>query len=127
MSNKKPKTAHLSPWKKGQSGNAKGRPKKILKILKDSGYTKADVLHVFEQMGWKDQKQINAVLQNKKSPAIVLVIAQAFVKAIRSGEYRYVNEILQYTIGKPVEEHKHEIDATMIFRVGYKKLEDEEK
>lgn len=113
-------------FKKGQSGNPNGRPKKILRILKDSGYTKADVLHAFEQMGWKDEKQINKILQDKKSPAIVLVIAQAFVKAIRTGEYRYVNEIMQYSIGKPVEEHKHEIDGTIIFKVGYKKPDGEE-
>lgn len=102
---------HLDPhkFKPGQSGNPNGRPKKIATILKVSGYTKDDIRDAFEEVGWQNLEDLQAVIDDPAKPAIIKVIARAFIKGAEKGDFRYVSEILSHIIGKPKEqsENKH--------------------
>lgn len=91
------------PFKKGESGNPKGKPPKIKTLLKKSGYTKDHIRMVFEESGWQTSEGLNKIIDDRTKPAIMHVVARAFMKAIANGDYRYVSEIMQQVIGKPKE------------------------
>lgn len=95
--------------KPGQVLNPTGRPKRIYNILKESGYSKDDIRDAFEEIGWQTIEELNDVLNDDSKPAILKVIARAFIKGAEKGDFRYVSEILMHVVGKPKEqsENKH--------------------
>lgn len=107
---------NLTPFEKGQSGNPNGRPRKIYTILKESGYSKDDVRNAFNEIAWADVDELQRLFKDPKSPAIIKVIAHAYKRAIEKGDYRYVSEIIQQSIGKPKEnaDIKSEITIRLI-------------
>lgn len=97
-------------WKKGQSGNPNGRPKKIYSVLKETGYSKDDIFTIFEEMLFYTIAELKAVVKDKNSPAIVVLVASAIKKGIENGEYNRIREIVYQLIGKP--EQKQQVDVT---------------
>lgn len=94
---------NLKPFKPGESGNPMGRPKRIYSILKQSGYSKDDIVDAFNEIGWQTQQDAHDILEKDDAPLILKVIAKAFIKGAEKGDFRYVSEILQHVIGKPKE------------------------
>ena len=91
-------------FKPGQSGNPAGRPKKIYKILRESGFSIEDIRDAFAEIGWQKQEELEAIMLDPEKPVILKVIAKAFLKGSDKGDYRYVREILEQTMGKPKEQ-----------------------
>jgi hypothetical protein len=100
-----PNPENVRPYqmKPGETLNPNGRPRKIYTILKESGYTKDDVRTAFNEIAWADIDGLQKIFKDPKSPAIIKVIAHAYKRAIEKGDYRYVSEIIQQSIGKPKE------------------------
>lgn len=102
---------NLIPFKPGADPrrNLEGRPKRIHTVLKDSGYSKDDIRDAFEEIGWQNISDLEAILEDDSKPVILKVIARAFIKGAEKGDFRYVSEILQHVVGKPKEqtENKH--------------------
>lgn len=92
---------NLKPWKPGQSGNPLGRPRRIYSVLKDSGYSREDIADAFAEVGWQTIDDLQAILDDDSKPAILKVIARAFIKGAEKGDFRYVSEILAHCIGVP--------------------------
>lgn len=86
-----------------------GRPRKIFTILKQSGFGKQDVVDAFEEIGWQTIEDLQDIVDDSSKPAIIKVIARAFIKGAEKGDFRYVSEILQHVVGKP----KETIEATI--------------
>ena len=99
------RTENLQPFKPGHDDrrNLQGRPRKIHSILKESGYTKDDIRDAFEEVGWQNIADLEAIIEDDTKPVILKVIARAFIKGAEKGDFRYVSEILQHIIGKPKE------------------------
>ena len=93
----------INRFSKGESGNPAGRPKRIYTVLKESGYTKDDIRDAFEEIGWQTIDDLEAIAADPGKPAILKVIAQAFISGAKKGDFRYVSEILQHVMGKPKE------------------------
>lgn len=110
MSNPTPLLENLMPpWKPGQTGNPNGRPTKIYTILKQSGYTRDDVRTAFHEISWMTIEELKEKFADPASPAIIKVITHCFKRAIEKGDYRYISEIIQQTIGAP----KQTLDANI--------------
>lgn len=100
-----PNPQNIEPYKMkpGQTLNPNGRPKKIYTVLKESGYTRDDIKEAFAEIGWQTADDIEAIIEDETKPMIVRLIAKAFKRGTEKGDFRYVSEILQHTIGKPKE------------------------
>ena len=108
----------INRFKPGESGNLKGKPKKIYTILKESGYSKDDMRNAFNEISWADPAEIQRIIDSETHPAIVKVVAKAFQKAMDKGDYRYCSEIIQQVIGQP----KESVDVkqtTAVFHVSF--------
>lgn len=102
---------NLKPFKPGhdERRNLAGRPKSVFTTLKIAGYSKDDIRHAFEQVGWSDMETIRTILDEEKEPPIILATAKAYQKAVDKGDFRYISIMLEHILGRPKEqtENKH--------------------
>lgn len=100
---------NLKPFQKGNNANPAGRPKKIYTILKQSGFSRDDIRTAMQEAGWQTSDELQTIIDDPTKPAILKIIARAFIKGAEKGDYRYISEIMQQAIGKPTEqtENKH--------------------
>jgi len=94
---------NLRPFKKGEVANPNGRPKKIYTVIKQSGFSKDDIRTAMQEAGWQTAKELEDIIDDETKPAILKIIARAFLKGAERGDYRYISEIMQQAIGKPKE------------------------
>jgi len=71
------------PFEKGKSGNPKGKPKKLVKQLKEIGYTKSEVTETINVMLAMTIDQLKQIYENKESPILEKTIAAALKKSLR--------------------------------------------
>lgn len=106
--------------KPGQTLNPAGRPRRIYTVLKESGYSREDIRDAFEEIGWQTIGDLHDILKDDNNPAILKVIANAFIRGAEKGDFRYVSEILAHVVGKPKEsiEMKAEVKNKIIVQFG---------
>lgn len=108
--------ANLRPKQKGQSTPGAGRKMLMVnQLVKDSGYTKADIRKLLDQMLWLTKSQLKSAAEDTNSPSIVVAIASAINACIRTGDLGKISHM----IGMP----KQEV-ALSVVKVG-KDLEEE--
>lgn len=99
---------HLTDYqfKKGQSGNPVGRPKKIYTILKEKGYSGDDIKTAFKEIAFYTLDELNSAAHDKTKPIIVRIICQVFYKAYKTSDWNRIREIIEHIIGRPTQEFK---------------------
>lgn len=95
-------TKHLdkTKFKKGHSGNPKGRPplnpiQKALKNLTIDTYRE-----VIELVLTGNVQALKDMVENPNTPAIQVGVATSFMKAIKSGDYAIIERIAERIVGK---------------------------
>lgn len=102
----KPKTnvsANLQMWKKGQSGNPAGRPKKIVSILGQQGYKLSQVNDTIQIMLMMTIKELKVIYDNPDATILEKTIAGAMVNSLKKGSLYSLETLLTRIYGKPKE------------------------
>jgi hypothetical protein len=86
---------NLKPFPKGTSGNQSGRPKDLL--------TKDKVDAIIGRFSYMNRDELQAVVQDPKTPMIEIMVASVMVKAAKDGDYSRLEAILARSIGKVKE------------------------
>lgn len=96
-----PKGANI--WKKGQSGNPNGQPRKLATQLKMIGYTKAEASHTINAMLAMTIDELKEIFENPNSTILEKTIANALKKSLEKGSLYSIDTLLNRTHGKPTE------------------------
>lgn len=97
------------PFKKGQSGNSKGRPPKITTQLKKQGLSESQISDIAKEMLAMTIDELKVVAQKPNSTAYEVMLASAIRIAIQKGDISQIfGHVLHRLFGQP----KQELDLT---------------
>lgn len=98
---------HLKPpWKKGQSGNPKGRPKGSVSVIPHAlrEISLPIFREVIETVLKGNMAALNAIIEDPEAPVIKVAVAKSFRKALKAGDYSTVERIIERIVGKIPDE-----------------------
>lgn len=104
---------NLIPFKKGQSGNPKGRPRKFVCLLKDMGYNKQDVDTTIQNMMAMSITELAEVFKDENATVLEKTIANAIKKGIEKGNLYSLETLLNRLYGSPKQDINHDIEQTL--------------
>ena len=99
---------NLKPYKKGQSGNPKGRPKKYVLTLKKEGYKLTEINDTIQAMVSMNIEELKKVYENDNSTILEKTVAAALRNGLKKGQLESIETLLNRVYGKP----KEKVDIT---------------
>lgn len=94
---------NLKPFSKENQPKNPGRKKKIYTILKEKGYSKEDTIAAFGEMAYYSVPELKKLHADRKQPVIVRIVANQYYQALVKGDFAKIKEIMEYSIGKPLQ------------------------
>jgi hypothetical protein len=98
------------PFKKGQSGNPNGRPRKYVSLLKEQGYKRSEINDTIQAMMAMDMVELKEVYDNPRATILEKTIANAMRKSLEKGTLYSLETLLSRVFGQP----KQEVEQTII-------------
>jgi hypothetical protein len=105
-----PTTPEHSKFKKGQSGNPNGRPRKYVSLLKEQGYKRSEINDTIQAMMAMDMVELKEVYDNPRATILEKTIANAMRKSLEKGTLYSLETLLSRVFGQP----KQEVEQTII-------------
>lgn len=93
-------------FKKGQTGNPNGRPRKYTTVLKSQGYSYSEVLDTITVMLAMTQEELKDVFSHPAATVLEKTIASVIAKGILKGSTVAIDSLLDRVFGSPVATNK---------------------
>jgi len=101
---------NLKPFRKGTSGNPKGRPRKFVSKLKNQGYAVSEINDALKNLLAMNLPELKQVLTDKNATILEQIVANALVQGFKRGNLQTVETLLSRTFGRP----KESVDVTSL-------------
>ena len=98
----------LKVWEKGESGNPKGRVKKLVPSMKVEGYKLTEINDTIQSIISMTLDQLKEVWNNPNSTILEKTVAGALKKSLEKGNLESVETLINRVYGKP----KEKVDLT---------------
>lgn len=95
------------PFKKGQSGNPKGRAKTPPDVKGAKALTEVEFYRIVNKYLYNPRATLKAASDDPNTPIIELLIGNIIAKAVSGGDERRLNFIMERLLGKVKEQHVH--------------------
>ena len=96
-------------WKKGQSGNLKGRPKLPDDIKEARTLNQIEFERTINKFLFESKRFLDELLESEQSTVFELMIAKMLQKAINEGDYQRINFLMDRIVGKAKETIDHNL------------------
>jgi len=100
-------------WKPGQSGNPRGRPRKIFSRFKNAGYKLSEVNDTIQYLVQLSEAEIKDILKRQDITVLEKTVCKAILKSLKNGSLYSIETLLSRVYGKP----KETVDATLSGKV----------
>lgn len=91
-----------SRFKKGQSGNPKGRARKFISTLKEQGYKQSEIIDCQLVMLSMTVEELTKVWENPNATVLEKAVASAIRNDIKKGKLDSIEVMLSRAYGRPV-------------------------
>jgi hypothetical protein len=98
---------------KGETANRRGRPRKFVSKLRDTGYSMSEVLDCIQVMLAMTETELESVFENQDATILEITIGKALRKSIERGSLYSIDCLLNRAYGKPKETTSVNADVTM--------------
>ena len=99
------KLENLNKFKKGQSGNPNGRPRKYVSLLVEQGYKRSEINDTIQAMLSMTVEELKEVYTNPKATILEKTIANAMRKSLEKGTLYSLETLLSRVFGQPKQEN----------------------
>jgi hypothetical protein len=121
------KNQEKGQFKKGQSGNPNGRPRKYVSTLVEIGYKKSEVNDCILAMMAMTLEELQEAYKSKSATVMEKTIANAIITGIRKGNLSSVETLLDRVYGKPKQEIEQKVTKIKPPAIKFYRAEDEEE
>jgi hypothetical protein len=105
---------NLIPFKKGQSGNPNGRPRKFVCLLKDMGYNKQDIDTTIQNMMAMTINELAEVFKDDNATVLEKTVANAIKKGIEKGTLYSLETLISRVYGMPNQQTDANVTLTNV-------------
>ena len=122
--NPNPDISNLNPFKKGESGNPKGRPKKFVTTLKEQGYKRSEINDTIQALLSMNLQELKEVFDDKNATILEKTIANALKKSLEKGSLYSIETLITRVYGQPKQEIEQNITQHNISLLSIDPLDD---
>lgn len=100
---------NLVKWKKGQSGNPNGRPKKFTSYLIQNGYKLSEVNDAIQSLLSLTEEELLEIQEDKNATILERTVVNALMRSMKNGSLYSLETLLSRVYGTPKQEIKQDV------------------